>query len=92
MFKRGRWFRSHIIYSDEGFSVVIWKDGLLYREHERKMSVTSEWTLNGFAVSTITIGRWDDDLGNAVDEKEKHRIADNIRRALESQGYSVTLL
>ena len=92
MFRRGRWFRSHVIHSDEGFSVVVGKNGIAYREGERSMSITAEWTVAGIAIYTHTIGRWDDDPLHSVDSGKKREIASNIKRALESQGEKVDLL
>jgi len=50
------------------------------------MSVTVDAYANGYDVFVSSIGRWDDDPTHSVDEKQKLRIADNIKRAFESQG------
>ena len=93
MFKRG-WFRRNTIYSDEGFSVQISnRSSLVYRGNDgRKMAITIEMELHGYAVWLDTIGRWDDDPYHTVDEDEKKEIAERVRLALESQGQKVNLL
>jgi len=79
------------IKSDEGFSVWLGRDKLVYGEGKRKMEVTVDFGANEVVIFQVSIGRWDDDLGNAADEKEKLRIADNIKRAIE-WGYTATLM
>ena len=83
MFRRG-WFPRNWIYSDEGFSVqVTGRFAVIYREGKRRMAVSAEMLTRGFAINLETIGRWDDDPIRSVGEGEKHRIASNIKRALE---------
>ncbi len=65
---------------------------LIYREGKKKMAIGAEMTMDGFAISVASIGRWDDDPLHETDEEEKRRIVANVRRALESQGERVHLL
>jgi len=46
----------------------------------------------GNGVYEETIGRWDDDPMQRLGDEERKRIADNIRRAFESQGLPVLFL
>jgi hypothetical protein len=93
MFRKGRWPHSERIYSDdESFFISVGKDGLIYHEGNRRMTITVEMGAKGFAVYEETIGRWDDDLEHSVDDHTKHQITRRIRQALESQGQSVLLI
>lgn len=74
-------------YSDEGFSVSTGaRDAIVYREGNRKMTIS---VLDGSGVYEETIGRWDDNPTQKIANEERMRIAENIRRAFESQGLSV---
>lgn len=90
MFTRGGLLQNEIV-SDEGFTVATGRDSLLYSEGKREMHVTTEAEPSGFAVALDTIGRWDDDLSRSVSDDDKKRIANNIRRALEWRGYTVSI-
>jgi hypothetical protein len=92
MFKRGWLLHSDRIYSDEGFLVIAGRDGLVYVEGDRRMTITVEMGTHGFAVYDETIGRWDDNPNNSVSDDERRRISDNVKRALESQGQSVIFI
>ena len=88
-----KWFHASQIVSDEGFSVaVVGRDRLVYREGERSMSVTVDAGAKAYDIFVISIGRWDDDPADSVSEQQRVRIAERIRRALESQGNQVSLL
>ena len=89
-FKSNGLLRNEIV-SDEGFTVVTGKDSLLYTEGERQMHVTTEAEPSGLAVALDTIGRWDDNPSRTVSDDDKQRIANNIRRALEWRGYTVSM-
>ena len=86
LFPRGR------IESDEGFSVAFGRDTVVYYESGRRMAITGDFSGSTGAIYADTIGRWDDDPLNAVNEKEKDRIANNIKRALEWDGIPVLLI
>ncbi len=90
MFKK-KWWAGRID-SDEGFSVWLGRDALVYREGKRRMVITIDFGGSQVVIFEISIGRWDDDPNNAVDEKEKARIADNLKRAIESQGYTASFM
>ena len=90
-FYHGRWLYRDRIYSKEGFSVQFGRDSLIYREGKGKMVTTVDSSGNDVTLFITSIGRWNADLMNSVDDAEKQRIATNIQRALESQGYSVHL-
>jgi hypothetical protein len=88
VFRRGKLWRRGRIYSDEGFSVHIGgRDSIGYFEGNRKMTITVN---EGNAVYEETISRWDDEPMLAKSDQEQARIADNIRRAFESQGLKVS--
>jgi hypothetical protein len=91
MFKRG-WLRRNRIYSDEGFTIDIAdRFAVIYHEGKRRMSVAAEMLTDGFALSPSSIGHWDGDPEHTIDDRKKHEIVRNIRRALESQGERVIL-
>jgi hypothetical protein len=90
VFKKGKLWRGGRIYSDEGFSVDIGgRDAIVYHEGSRKMTITVN---EGNSIYDETIGRWDDNPTQRISDQERGRIADNIRRAFESQGLAVHFL
>jgi hypothetical protein len=90
MFRRGRFWHSGRIYSDEGFSVSTGgRDAIVYHEGNRRMTITVQ---EGSGVYEETIGRWDDDPKQRIGDEERKRIADSIKRAFESQGLPVYFL
>jgi len=48
--------------------------------------------MEGNGVYEETIGRWDDDPVKRIGDEERKRIADNIKRAFESQGWPIYFL
>jgi len=56
------------------------------------MAITADVGAGQANIFTISIGRWDDDPMNAVKAEEKARIANNIKRALEWRGLTVSLM
>jgi len=90
MFKQAGVFRNKII-SSEGFVVETGRDRLVYQENGRRMTITTELEPTGWAVALDTIARWDDDLSRSIASEERNRIAANIKRALESQGYNASI-
>jgi len=64
-------------------------DAIVYHEGKRKMTIT---VMEGNGVYEETIGRWDDDPMQRLGDEDRKRIADNIRRAFESQSLSVYFL
>ena len=89
MFRKSR-LGSKIV-SDEGFSVEIGRDWLINKRAGRQMEVTVDVGGSEINVFTDTIGRWDDDLGRAVDSDTKESITNDIADALEWAGLQVTL-
>jgi len=90
MFKKRSWLHRGRIESDEGFSIVVsGRDTVIYREGGRAMPITVDIGPDGFTIFLTSIGRWNDDPVHAVGEQKKRAIADNVRRALASQGQKV---
>lgn len=87
MFKRRRF--SGEIVSEEGFSILPKRDQIVYREAGRTMKLTADMGVKGFTVFGDSIARWYDDLQLTISPQESRRIAENVRRALESQGQKV---
>jgi hypothetical protein len=92
MFTRNKWFHRGRVESDEGFSVALGRDTVVYYESGRRMAITADVGTGQANIFTNSIGRWDDDLSNSAKPEEKSRIADNIKRALEWRGLSVRLM
>ena len=65
------------------------RDAIVYHEGSRKMTITVN---EGNSIYAKTIGRWDDNPTQRISDQERVRIADNIRRAFESQGWAVRFL
>lgn len=89
---RTSWLKPGTILSDEGFSVVPKRDRLIYREAGRSMTITVDMGPKGFTVFVTSIARWDDDPRHMIAPDKVRQIANNIQRALESQGQKVDLL
>jgi hypothetical protein len=89
---RRSWLKPGSILSDEGFSILPKRDRLVYFEANRKMTVTVDMGVRGFTVFLGSIARWDGDPERTIPSEKKQQIADNIRRALESQGQTVNFL
>ena len=53
------------------------------------MTVSVDMGVRGFTIFLTSIARWDDDPAKSVTPEKAQQIADNIRRALESQGQEV---
>jgi hypothetical protein len=70
------------VVSDEGFSVKWGRDALLYKEHERTMTVTIDWGGNGITLFSGSVTRWDDDPSTLIDKDAQGAIVNNIFRAL----------
>jgi hypothetical protein len=92
MFRRRRWLHRGRIDSDEGFYIALGRDLLVYGEGNRRMSVTIDFGADQVNVFQISIGRWDDNPQVAIGNAERLRIADNIKRAIESQGLTFNLM
>jgi hypothetical protein len=91
-FTKRKFFHRGHIESDEGFSVAVGRDTVVYYESGRRMAITADVGAGQANIFTNSIGRWDDDLPNSAKAEEKSRIADNIKRALEWRGLTVHLM
>lgn len=92
----GEWFsepRPNLIESDAGFSVeVLGRTGLRYREGERTAFVDSEVLAEPDAILAYrnSIQRWDPpNESQPLDDSERDRIIENIKRAFEFRGYKL---
>jgi hypothetical protein len=86
---RTSWLRPGTILSDERFSVLPKRDRLVYRDGGRTMTVSVDMGAGVFTVFLVSIARWHDDPETTITSEKVKEIADNIRRALESQGQQV---
>jgi hypothetical protein len=85
--------RVNVIESDEGFAVeVLGRTGLRYSEGSRSVKVDSEVVMGpaGLALYKSSIRAWAD--GGDIDEPERARIVENIRRAFAFKGYDITVI
>lgn len=92
MFTKRKLIHRGRIDSDEGFSVAFGRDVVVYYEANRRMEITADFSGRAGAIFVDTIGRWDDDPSNTMSDRDKRRIAENIKRAIEWDGTSVLLL
>lgn len=90
MFRRGKLWRSERISSDEGFSVILGeRDASSYFEGSRKMTIAVNEG-NKSIPTPLHAGMIIPCTDRA--SKDRARIADNIKRAFESQGLPVHFL
>jgi len=83
-FRRG-WLKRGTVYGDEGFSVGIAdRTTLIYKSQGKKMTIAGELLTNGFAGNRVNMKTWDD--GTPLSSAEQEQVADNITRALASEG------
>jgi hypothetical protein len=82
----------NVIESTEGFSVkVLGQTGLRYTEGTRSVWIDSEVLAKPrtIAMSKKTIRFWEGPEPGEVSEKDRDRIANNIKRAFEACGYEL---
>jgi immunity protein 74 of polymorphic toxin system len=83
----------NLIESDAGFSVeVLGRTGLRYTERGRTVYVDSEVMATPGAMLAYrnSMKRWSPPHeSDALDDSDRDRIMGNIRRAFESQGYTL---
>lgn len=91
MFKT-RWYNRGTILSDEGFTIWVGRDSLVYRRSSRAMTISIDCGASEINVFAPTANRWDDDLSTEVDELTKKMILDDVRRALEWKRLKVNVL
>lgn len=88
--------RVNVVSSDEGFSVeVLGRTGIKYRERDRSMFVDSEVLAPGYGIAVFrnSIKAWlPPHEGQQVDESERQRILENIRRAIAFENRPVDIL
>lgn len=92
MFK-SPWFKKWDVISDEGFSISWGRDWLLYNRAGRSMTMTVDAGGRGPIITIFadTANRWDDDPSTEVDESTRRTVLNDVKRALEWKGLSVTL-
>jgi hypothetical protein len=87
--------RPNVIESDEGFSVeVLGRTGVRYTEGARTLLVDSEvlMTPAGLVLYPSSISTWDAPAdGDAIDDKTRRTIVDNIRRAFRFRGLEIAV-
>jgi hypothetical protein len=93
VFTRGR----NRITSDEGFVVKILsaRGGLEYSEGDRTVRIGSEFAAGEHTVllDSISIATWEGPSGSqAVNDEERKKIVENVRRAFKSDGYLIQVL
>ena len=86
----------NLFESSDGFSVeVLGQTGLCYREGNRKMFIDSEVLTGatGMVVYRDTISKWDMPHGaDVIEEAERERILDNVRKAFRFQGFEIQVI
>lgn len=85
--------RLNVIESDQGFSVeVLGRTGILYTEHGKRMKIDSELLMGpkAMVIYSYSISRWlpPHDC-EAVDEKVRQRIMNNLMEAFRFRGAEV---
>jgi hypothetical protein len=89
---RTRWLNRSTIVSDEGFSIWVGRDQVVYRRNDRAMTISSDLGGSEINIFAPTANRWDDDVSVEIDEQTKAVILENVRRALEWKGLKVRVL
>jgi hypothetical protein len=90
--------RPNLVESDQGFAVeVLGKTGLLYTEGVRTMNIYSELLAPGrsadTAIWTNSISKWKPPHdGEVIDQQERTRILENIRRAIRFAGDDIDVI
>lgn len=83
------------IVSDEGWQVkLLGRSGILYSESARSMKIDSEVLSGtaGLAVYSYSIQRWlPPNEQDALDDADKTRIIDNLRRAFHFEGFEINV-
>ncbi len=73
---------------------VLGQTGLRYREGNRATFIDSEVLTGsaGMAVYRDTISKWDPPYAEAINEAERERILNNVRRAFRFQGFEIEII
>ena len=89
---RTRWYNRGTIVSDEGFTIWVGRDSVVYRRSDRAMTISIDWGGSEINIFAPTANRWDDDPSAEIDKLTKDMVLDDVRRALEWKGLKVNLL
>lgn len=84
-----------VIASDEGFTVeVLGRIGVRYVEGEKSLFVDSEVLMGParLVVFPDSIQRWDPPNDQAVSDRERERIVENLRRAFHFRGFDIKIV
>jgi hypothetical protein len=65
------------------------RDTVVYFEGSRRMTIAGEMLSDGVVIRLASIVSWDDSNGELIDEAERQRILENLKRSLEAQGARV---
>ena len=88
--------RANVIESDEGFSVeILGLAGLKYTENDKTLDVDSEILTgqSGLGIYKDSIQFWNSPNNDeAIDETERERIVDNIKRAFKFRGFEIDVI
>ena len=90
MFKKSR-FSSWITNADEGFSVTYSRDFAIYREGNRRLTLSIDTGGNTATIFVGSGGRWDDDPSESFDAEMQMKIIGRVQKALEWSGLQVSL-
>jgi hypothetical protein len=74
-----------------GYRVSLDKNhcSFLYRERGRRVRVPGEAMADGFAVYASSIRQWESSPSDVIDDKERQRIATNIREYFVDRGKNI---
>jgi len=67
------------------------RNEVVYWEGTRRMTISGEMLSDGFQIYVASIVSWDDSNGELLDEVERQRVLQNVKRSLEAQGARVIL-
>ena len=85
----------NVVASDEGFSVeILGQTGVKYVEEGKSLFVDSEVLMGpaGLVVFPESIQAWEPPNDQAVSDRERERIVDNIRRAFRFRGFDIQVV
>jgi hypothetical protein len=88
--------RINVIESDEGFSVeVLGLTGIKYTENKKALNIDSELLAgpSGLGIYKDSIKTWNfPHSKKIIDEAERERIVDNIKRAFKFRGFEIQVI
>lgn len=65
------------------------RDTIVYWEGTRCTTISGEMLSDGVRINVSSIVAWDDSSGELMDEPERQRVLENVKRSLEAQGAKV---